>query len=99
MTRRAALTEAARNDIREARRWYREVHPVLARDFARSVRTSIDRIVAYPESYRVVHRDVRKALVHRFPYLILYRVTEDALLVLAVLHASRDPGTQTSRIT
>lgn len=30
-------------------------------------------------------------MTHRFPYLIFYAVDPDASVVLAVLHASRDP--------
>ena len=91
MTRGAALTEPARDDIREARRWYRSIHPLLERDFVRSIRICIDRVVEFPDAHPVVHRDVRKALVGRFPYVVLYRVQERRVVV-ALLHVRRDPS-------
>jgi plasmid stabilization system protein ParE len=87
---RIVLTELAREEIREARRWYSRIHPGLGRDFARSVRASLDRISDFPESNPVVAYGARKALVRRFPYLILYRSEGKRVLVLACFHAHRD---------
>jgi plasmid stabilization system protein ParE len=84
------LTEVAREEIREARRWYSRIDPGLGRDFARSVRASLDRISDFPESHPVVVRGVRKALVRRFPYLILYRIQGRRALVVACFHAHRN---------
>lgn len=98
MSRGAALTELARDDIREARRWYRSVHPFLERDFVRSVRTCVDRIVEFPDAHPVVHPNVRKALVGRFPYLVLYRYAAGSVVVIAVFHARRDPAQLANRL-
>ena len=35
---------------------------------------------------------VRRMLVSPYPYLIFYRVTEDAVIVQRVRHAARDPS-------
>lgn len=35
---------------------------------------------------------IRRALVHRFPYAVYFAVEDDVVVVLAVLHASRDPA-------
>lgn len=98
MSRGAALTELARNDIREARRWYRSLHPLLERDFVRSIRTCVDRIVEFPEAHPVLHRNVRKALVGRFSYLVLYRYAAGSVVLIAVFHARRDPSQWTNRL-
>ena len=85
------LTELAREEIRGARRWYRNLHPVLGRDFARSIRRCLDRIAEFPESHPIVHRGVRKAIARRFPYLILYLPDGETITVIACMHAHRDP--------
>jgi plasmid stabilization system protein ParE len=40
---------------------------------------------------------VRRGLVRRFPYGVFYVVTDDAIVILAVFHASRDPAGWRSR--
>jgi plasmid stabilization system protein ParE len=85
------LTELARGEIRGPRRWYRNLHPVLALDFARSIRSCLDRIAEFPGGHPLVHRGVRKAIPRRFPYLILYRSDGETITMIACLHAHRDP--------
>jgi addiction module RelE/StbE family toxin len=35
---------------------------------------------------------VRRILVSPYPYLIFYRVTEDALIIMRIRHAARNPS-------
>jgi len=39
-----------------------------------------------PQMLRLVHGNVRRVLLRRFPYAIFYRHRESELLVLAVMH-------------
>ena len=85
------LTKAAEADLREARGWYRKEAPHVALDFRRQVRETHQRIGENPWLYPDVHRGVRRALVHRFPYAIFYRLQNEAVQVIAITHQSRDP--------
>ena len=49
------------------------------------------RLQRMPESYEEVFQDLRLARVRRFPYIVVYRVDDDQLTVVAVYHTSRDP--------
>jgi plasmid stabilization system protein ParE len=40
-----------------------------------------------------VHRHVRRALIHRFPYALYFTLAADRIEVVAVLHTRRDPTT------
>ena len=42
-------------------------------------------------SHPVVHRKTRMSVVRRFPYVILYRASDEGISVIAVFHAKRDP--------
>lgn len=44
-----------------------------------------------PELFAKVFQDLRLARVRRFPYVIIYRVDDDQVTVVAVYHTSRDP--------
>ncbi|PSB02814.1 hypothetical protein C7B64_11345 [Merismopedia glauca CCAP 1448/3] len=43
------------------------------------------------DSYAVVYRDVRRAVLRRFPYAVYYRIISSRVVVTAVFHSRRDP--------
>ena len=79
-------------EFEEAVRFYKERGRNLGKRFAREVKTTIRKIVATPERWRVLEEDVRRCLVHVFPYSVLYTIEADYILVIAVAHAKRQPG-------
>jgi len=42
--------------------------------------------------YLEVEPDIRRAVVHTFPYLVFYTFGADTVHVLAVIHGAQDPG-------
>lgn len=85
------LTKAAEDDLREAREWYGREAPNVAPDFRRQVRETHRHIGENPWQYPDAHRGVRRALVHRFPYAIFYRLQADVVQVIAITHQAREP--------
>ncbi len=65
--------------------------PGLGADFLDTVDAAAGLIVAAPERWRIVARDVRRYLLPRFPFSLIYRVRPDHLRILAVKHHSRQP--------
>ena len=63
----------------------------LGEQFLTAVDSTFDAIERYPEMFAQVHGEVRRALVSRFPYAVFYRVESRQVVVLTVLHTSRDP--------
>ncbi|HEX6189804.1 MAG TPA: type II toxin-antitoxin system RelE/ParE family toxin [Pyrinomonadaceae bacterium] len=78
-------------DIEEAARWYDEQQSGLGSEFAREVLDAIDTVLKNPLSYRLRHKrkNVRWKLLDRFPYRIVFRITEDLITVVAVIHSAR----------
>ena len=78
-------------DIEEAARWYDEQQSGLGSEFAREVIEAIDTVLKNPLSYRLRHKrkNVRWKLLGRFPYRIVFRITEDLITVVAVIHSVR----------
>jgi plasmid stabilization system protein ParE len=81
----------ARDDIEQAAAWYERQRAGLGEDFLNEVLDAFERIAEAPRTYAVLHRDTRRAVVHRFPFGVFYRIEEEAVVVFAVLHGSRDP--------
>jgi toxin ParE1/3/4 len=78
-------------DIETAGIWYEEKEPGLGVDFARTVRHAISTLPSNPLIYRIRdrRRNVRWVLPSRFPFRIVYRVKDDLITVIAVIHAAR----------
>lgn len=92
MTRRFILRPRAERDIQSIFDWYESQQPTLGDAFLVSLRERLETIREFLESGPVLFRDVRRAVVSRFPYLIFYVVRPTRVAVLAVLHQSRDPS-------
>lgn len=91
------FTAAAEADVAEAHLWYRERGLGLGDDFVRSVDACVAGLARHPEGYSIVHRDVRRALLRRFPYALFYVVQRERIVVLGCFHAARDPRIWRSR--
>ena len=68
--------------------------PGLGYQFAIEIVAAVGRIKATPGMWPVLDDQVRRCLVHRFPYGVFYSVDEQKseLLILAVMHLHRQPG-------
>lgn len=78
--------------------WYDQQQAGLSRRFVVRVREAIRRVAANPKLHAEVYRDVRRATVTGFPYVVLYREEQGELVVISVFHTSRDPGNWQSRV-
>jgi len=67
--------------------------------FINAVEETIFRIVDSPTRWAFVEEDIRRCLTRKFPYGILYTVEEDYILIVAVMHCSREPGYWKKRVT
>ena len=63
----------------------------LGVDFRRAVLAVIQNAIRYPGLWPDVGRGIRKGLVHRFPYAVLYEATPSGLCIYAVMNLHRHP--------
>jgi plasmid stabilization system protein ParE len=82
----------ALEEYREAALYYAERDPALALKFLDAVEDAIRRILESPERYRILDEDVRRCLTHVFPYAVLFTKEPESILIVAVMHCSREPG-------
>ena len=97
MKRRTFVRPEAQTDIREAARWYEDREPSLGLRFLREIRTSIQHINDNPLRFPIIEEDVRRALLHKFPYSIYFVNESEVTAIIAVLHQHRRPGEWKSR--
>jgi plasmid stabilization system protein ParE len=91
MTRAIVLRPEAVEDLRAARSWYGSRREGLGDELVASVEAVLEQARAAPEAFAMVHGEVRRVLVRRFPHAVFYVIEPRRLVVLAILHASRDP--------
>jgi plasmid stabilization system protein ParE len=86
------VTPEAEADILDGFRSYEEKQLGLGTRFMGEIEQSLNRIAPNPYQYEEVEPDIRRAVVHTFPYLVFYTYDADAVHVLAVIHGSQDPA-------
>ena len=87
----------ARAEPLEAATYYDAQQKALGRRFTEAVREAVHRIQDWPRLYKVIERDIHRCRVPPFPYGLIYRLREDEVQIIAVMHLHRRPGYWRSR--
>jgi len=80
------------DEAQAAREWYEARSDTAGAKFAAELRIALERIQALPDRWPKYLHETRRYLLHRFPYLIVYRVAIDSVEIIAVSHGRRRPG-------
>lgn len=84
-------------DIFEASIWYENEREGLGEVFVGAVRSTLQRVELGPEQFPLVLKDIRRALVRRFPFAVFFVQEERRSTVIAVTHLHRHPGSWADR--
>ena len=95
---RIVFRPAARTDVLYVYRWYERQRAGLGIQSREQLDAALERIRGRPQAFPVAYRGLRRARLHRFPYLVFFReVDPDLLAVIAVFHARNDPAILSDR--
>jgi plasmid stabilization system protein ParE len=81
----------AEADVRDAVFWYESRREGLGAEFALELDALYERIAENPQQFPEIAEGARRALLQRFPYAIYFLISEDAPIIVAVLHQHRRP--------
>jgi len=84
-------------DIEGAYHWYEEKQPGLGSSFMAELGKSEELVSSNPRLFAPVRGDVRRAILHKFPYGLFYIVQPEFISVIAVLDHARHPSIWQSR--
>jgi toxin ParE1/3/4 len=98
MTYRIIVRPEAEREIQEAFDWYEERSEGLGAEFLRAADACLSAVQRTPDASQIVHGEVRRALLRKFPYALFYLVREDMIVVLACFHVKRNPGDWQRRV-
>jgi len=91
MTLEIRLRDEATEDLAEAASWYEHELSGLGHTFLDTALAFLESIPDNPLQYPLVHKEIRRALLPRFPFGIYYSIEDNFILVYGVMHASRNP--------
>ena len=97
MTLEVRLRPEAEQDLADAAAWYEEQRQGLGHELLDEVLTMLSSIAETPLMYPNVHRNTRRAVIHHFPFSVYFRVENATIVVVAVMHGSRNPRHWKSR--
>jgi len=86
------IHDAARKEANHAKAWYRERSIKAARGFADELERVLGRIFDDPSAGPLYLSGTRRAKLHRYPYIIVYKVRGSVVQIVAVAHTSRRSG-------
>jgi toxin ParE1/3/4 len=81
----------AKAEFDDAKRYYDQQLQGLGERFRDEVRDALRRMRLWPLATPVERGDIRRLVLSRFPYKLLYSVEGDYLYVVAVAHQHRAP--------
>jgi toxin ParE2 len=94
-----AFLPPAQAELDEAFSWYEEQAVGLGYEFLDELDQTLRLIATFPEFHPLVDKKLRRCLVNRFPYSVLYGFTDNTITVVAIAHLRRKPSYWTDRKT
>jgi plasmid stabilization system protein ParE len=95
---RARFVAAARREFLAEVAHYRSEERRLGARFAEAVEEAVTRALAFPLAGSPAARSTRRVFLKDFPFAIVYRPTEEGVVIFAVAHHQRRPSYWQSRI-
>jgi plasmid stabilization system protein ParE len=93
------FTAETHEDLDDAFEWYERRRRGLGEEFLLEVATCIDSICEHPDQRAKVVDEYRQAIVHRFPYSVIYGYDGRFVTIYAVVHNARDPQRWRQRLS
>ena len=92
------FNELAVNEMNDAIAYYELQYSGLGAAFKEEVQKALKRIIAYPDAWPAAEDYIRKYILHKYPYYILYSLEKDHLYIIPIAHQHRKPNYWIERI-
>jgi len=91
MSFRLEIRDRASDEFIESYLWYEQQRSGLGEEFHDEVEEHFAFLREHPEGFAKWRGPYKKINLKRFPYIIVFRVVKDAVVVFSVFHTRRDP--------
>ena len=86
------LRRQAERELSAAASWYEQQREGLGQEFLDEFMAVHRRIENTPLMYSIVHRNTHRAVMNRFPFGVYFRIEDEEVTIVAVMHGSRNPN-------
>ncbi|MEA2072910.1 MAG: type II toxin-antitoxin system RelE/ParE family toxin [Campylobacterota bacterium] len=70
----------------------------LGGTFKNIAKSTIKRVSMFPTAWTEIKPSIRRCIMHKFPYNVLYSIEKDCILIIAIAHHHRNPNYWTNRV-
>ncbi|MEO7561962.1 MAG: type II toxin-antitoxin system RelE/ParE family toxin [Ferruginibacter sp.] len=98
MTFKLEIKEEAKKDILAATKWYAEKQDGLNKRFIEQLENVLQVIVSNPKTYKKVYKQFRQAALKKFPYVVLYEIELETIIIYSVFQARQNPRKKIRRL-
>src|SRR4051812_5529429 len=88
---RVVFRPEAKAEAIEARDWYESRAPGLGGEFVTALEVALAMVLRNPEAFAAIERDLRRVILRKFPYSLVFRQEAGRIIVFAVFHHRRAP--------
>jgi plasmid stabilization system protein ParE len=93
-----SVLDAAQAELDDAIDYYDERRSGLGLEFAEEVEQALKRITHYPEAWAALSSRVRRCIVIRFPYSVIYQNRSEIIIIVAIQHHHQEPESWRTRV-
>lgn len=91
MNRPISIHETAENELNDAADFYDLESPGLGEAFINEIHKAIDLIARFPEASLIIRGRIRRKVLIKFPYALIYSLRATEIRILAIAHQKRRP--------
>lgn len=78
--------------IEQIASWYEAQQENLGVLFLDRLEEAENYIAQHPEAFEIKKKNIRQGLMRRFPYVIIYEITNETIAIYGVIHARQKPS-------
>lgn len=83
--------DLAKAEYEDAVEYYEIEVPGLGIRFKNEIKRALRTIKKFPKIRMIEEGDIRRYILHKFPFKILYSIEKDYIYIIAVAHTHREP--------
>jgi plasmid stabilization system protein ParE len=89
----------AKYELDDAVEFYELQVSGLGKSFKSIAKSTIKRLSTFPNAWTEIRPNIRRCIMHKFPYNVLYSIEKDYILIIAISHHHRNPNYLTKRLS
>lgn len=80
------------HEVKASYEWYQNQAVGLGEDYLNELETAYQAIVELPDTWPKFQNNLRRFLLRKFPFSVIYQINKETIFIVAVMHNSRKPG-------